>query len=182
MYWQENAYDDGYSFKESVQKTGLTGSPAIYDIKTYAGFTLNTDLSNNPPVFIQGDGSAVVNVYYSRGRYNVIFLDNNDNHVIRTYTNVKQGMYIIAIWDEMHRDFDQYTWYTHTNNQEHYTFAPLMPASDLTLYGNAKGSVPYTIYYLENIHNVNIRPPYSFTAIPTSSSRPMTTSSSPASR
>lgn len=102
VYWVENAFDNGFSFKESVQKTGMTGSLASYDLKTYTGFTLDSDLSNNPPVYIQGDGSAVVNVYYIRGRYNVLFVDNNTNHELRTYYGVKQGSYIVDIWDEMH--------------------------------------------------------------------------------
>ncbi len=94
----------------------------------------------------------------------MIFQDGNDNHHIKTFYNVKQGTFIVDIWNEMTRDYPQYTWYTATNNQVLYTFAPLMPPNNLTFYGNAKGNAFYTINYIENGTNEYIKPPYTFTA------------------
>ncbi|MGN0672007.1 MAG: InlB B-repeat-containing protein [Anaerovoracaceae bacterium] len=67
IYWHENADDDNYSYKESASKTGLTGERAVYDEKSYEGFTF--ERADN--VVIAGDGSTIVNVYYSRNEYTV---------------------------------------------------------------------------------------------------------------
>lgn len=39
IHWWENADDDGYSFHESENKTGLTGTEANAKVKSYEGFT-----------------------------------------------------------------------------------------------------------------------------------------------
>ncbi len=49
IYWQENIYDDGFGFVESVKRNGTSGTLATYEAKTYTGFTLDTQKSNNPP-------------------------------------------------------------------------------------------------------------------------------------
>lgn len=77
IYWQENANDDKYSYHESEEKHGVTGSEIdISSInKSYDGFTLNADKTSkaNKNVTISGDGSTIINVYYSRKEYSVEF-------------------------------------------------------------------------------------------------------------
>lgn len=97
MYWLQNANDDGYTFKESVVKRGVTGEVAAYDEKSYPGFHLSLEKTGAATIYIQGDGSAVKNVYYDRDQYRVIFLHNNENHVLRTYPGVPQGKVIWQI-------------------------------------------------------------------------------------
>ena len=70
IYWQENADDDEYSYKESVTKTGETGTTASYDAKSYEGFRFDHADEN---VTIAGDGSTILNVYYKREVYKVTF-------------------------------------------------------------------------------------------------------------
>ena len=74
IYWQENADDDEYSYKESVTKTGMTGEAAVYDEelddKSYEGFRFDHADEN---VTIAGDGSTILNVYYNRIVYKVTF-------------------------------------------------------------------------------------------------------------
>lgn len=77
QYWQENANDDGYSYVEKVDRTGLvgttvSGSDDKSNDKNYQGFTYNSEKTDkNVP--IKGDNSTVVNVYYDRNVYTVTF-------------------------------------------------------------------------------------------------------------
>ena len=79
IYWWENANDDKYSYHESEEKHGVTGSEInISSInKSYDGFTLNKDKTEaaNKDVTISGDGSTIINVYYSRKEYFVKFYE-----------------------------------------------------------------------------------------------------------
>ena len=79
IHWQENANDDGYSFAESVQLTGTPGQLTEDAVdKSYEGFTLNQDKTDAQKT-IAGNGSTIVNVYYKRNVYKVIFATNSDN-------------------------------------------------------------------------------------------------------
>lgn len=86
IYWVENSDDDGYSVKEVVNKTGITGTYATWDARNYPnyhingtgyvctnsefGFTIEPDNpSTNVPVIIKGDGTTIQNVYYSQQTY-----------------------------------------------------------------------------------------------------------------
>ncbi len=77
IYWWENANDEDYSYHDNKVEYGVTGSKInIGSIsKTYAGFTLNTDKTNqaNSGASISGDGSTIVNIYYSRNTYAIKF-------------------------------------------------------------------------------------------------------------
>lgn len=73
QYWLENANDDGYSFQEFEKGDALAGTPVSgSDRKTYAGFTYNAEKTDKD-VIVKGDGSTVVNVYYTRNVYTVTF-------------------------------------------------------------------------------------------------------------
>ena len=79
IHWQENANDDGYSFAESEQLTGTPGQLTEDAVdKSYEGFTLNQDKTDEQKT-IAGNGSTIVNVYYKRNVYKVIFATNSDN-------------------------------------------------------------------------------------------------------
>ena len=71
IHWQENANDDGYSFKESETKTGKTGEQTAATAKNYSkeGFTVQAIKQQT----IAGDGSTIVNVYYKRNVYTITF-------------------------------------------------------------------------------------------------------------
>ncbi|MDD6348900.1 InlB B-repeat-containing protein, partial [Intestinibaculum porci] len=75
IHWWENANDDKYSYHESEEKHGVTGSEIdISSIKkSYDGFTQNTEKTNeaNKDVTISGDGSTIINLYYSRKEYSI---------------------------------------------------------------------------------------------------------------
>ena len=69
IHWWENADDDEYSFHESENKTGLTGTEANAKAKSYDGFTAQPVTKKT----IKGDGSTIVSVYYKRNVYYVKF-------------------------------------------------------------------------------------------------------------
>lgn len=74
VYWTENADDDGYTYhsheKFNTQSATIVNG-ADYP-KTLTHFTLNTDKTDKN-VTVEGDGSTVVNVYYTRNRYTLKF-------------------------------------------------------------------------------------------------------------
>ena len=69
IHWWENADDDEYSFQESENKTGMTGTEANAKAKSYEGFTAQPVTKKT----IKGDGSTIVSVYYKRNVYEVKF-------------------------------------------------------------------------------------------------------------
>ena len=74
IHWQENANDDGYSYVESEPKSGAAGSLTAATAKSYEGFTAPQAITQQT---IAGDGSTIVNVYYTRNEYTITFyLDN----------------------------------------------------------------------------------------------------------
>ncbi len=88
VYWKENADDRGYSYWGSTQKnavstTLVSGSddiPASITTKEIDGQDVNekvyfkyNDSLTDKNVFVEGDGSTVVNVYYTRNVYSIVF-------------------------------------------------------------------------------------------------------------
>ena len=73
IHWQENANDNGYSYQESEPKTGTTGELTTAAAKSYAGFTGQKIEQKT----IAGDGSTIVNVYYTRNVYTINFWPTN---------------------------------------------------------------------------------------------------------
>lgn len=83
IYWMENANDDGYTYHSSAKQTGLAGS--LTQVSGLSnppeGFTLKTNADGKPvdpsnktvDTAIAGDGSTIVNVYYTRNVYQMNF-------------------------------------------------------------------------------------------------------------
>ena len=96
IYWWENANDDNYSYHENSVETGTTGNKIDLTgiSRRYDGFTLNAEKTNaaNADAVIAGDGSTIVNVYYSRNTYEIKF-----------YKGERQGGWFGGYysWDEM---------------------------------------------------------------------------------
>ena len=67
-YWQ-NIDDDDYTLYETETLTGTTEADTVAEAKEYTGFTAQ-DITQS---VIAGDGSTVVNVYYDRKEYTVIW-------------------------------------------------------------------------------------------------------------
>lgn len=80
VFWYENANDDGYSYAGSIKPTnvapGTQKSSGDYQNANFTGrddahFTYNT--AKNETVTVKGDGSTVLNVYFTRNTYTLTF-------------------------------------------------------------------------------------------------------------
>ncbi len=81
VYWTENADDDGYSFlasasvdTKSAKVVNGSDTPHTWDESKH--FTLNEEKSDKG-VIVEGDGSTIVNVYYTRNVYTLTFKNCN---------------------------------------------------------------------------------------------------------
>lgn len=84
VFWYENANDDGYSVAGTYQpanvKPGTQKSSGDYRNQSFTGrdgdhFTYNTNKVET--VTVNGDGSTVLNVYFTRNSYTLTFEDGN---------------------------------------------------------------------------------------------------------
>lgn len=86
VFWYENANDDGYSvagtYKPANVKPGTEQKSDDYKNQSFDGrdgthFTYNEDKAET--VTVKGDGSTVLNVYYTRNTYTLTFRELNCN-------------------------------------------------------------------------------------------------------
>ena len=109
VFWNENANDDGYSYwgsitvdKDANGRNLLVGDSVsaqdwisrVTTIDDEQYFTFNSGRSDKD-VVLKGDGSTIVNAYYTRNRYSISFvatgkctLDERHTHTDACYTDV----------------------------------------------------------------------------------------------
>ena len=160
IHWWQNANDDGYTYHESETKTGKTGEMTAAEGKTYNVNGTNV-LGNNVSdrVFtaqaitqetIAGDGSTIVNVYYTRKSYTITFRYRRTQ-----YSSWQVLKKLEKKWGENLKESD---WYTY-NNDNNYTiqgsermiaFLSTMPMNGATLNAiGSNGNVNKATYYVE---------------------------------
>ena len=160
IYWQENANDDGYSFKESETKTGTAGTkvtPSSTNTKKYSGFTLNAKKSE--PKTIAGDGSTILNVYYKRNVYEVKFYKiiehfMRPNTVGNEYTDIRiTAKYGANISDKWPTIDGSSAWRTSPNGSTYQVNIDTMPLGGAKFYGPKTDYGSETAYYyVEVLH------------------------------
>ena len=77
-YYLENLTKDGYELKDTVGLSGITDTTAIAEQKIFPHFTFNADnsvMSGN----IDGNGTLVLKVYYTRDTYTISTSVSNSN-------------------------------------------------------------------------------------------------------
>ena len=104
IHWWENADDDGYSYHETEQRNGTTGQQTDAAGKTYtvtgkdiSGTDITKDVFTAKPIeqkTIEGDGSTIVNVYYTRAKYQLIFRKGSSSGSILKTIEKKYGQKI----------------------------------------------------------------------------------------
>lgn len=146
QYWQENADDDGYSYKESTTKSAPSGNAVSgTNDKTYAGFTYNAEKTDKD-VIVKGDGSTVVNVYYKRNVYEVKFYKWQSRKWVEDASlriTAKYGAFIGDKWPGG-------GWYVDTNGDTAQSYLSIMPLGGMNFYGQQTGSYTATAtYYVE---------------------------------
>ena len=88
-HYKQNVSGEGYTLAETTAKSGKTEGTTTAEAKNYAGFTPQTITQKT----VVGDGSTVVQVYYTRNAYSVIWKDA-DGSVVDT-TSVLYGADIV---------------------------------------------------------------------------------------
>ena len=141
IHWWENADDDGYSFHESENKTGLTGTEANAKVKSYEGFTAQPVIKKT----VKGDGSTIVSVYYKRNIYKVEFFEWCGWKQYEDLTiTAKYGQDISKQWPTYNGSS---TWGTTRNGGPYQANIATMPLGGAKFYGPKTGSGSQTAYY-----------------------------------
>lgn len=141
IHWWENADDDGYSFHESENKTGLTGTEANARARSYDGFTAQQVTKKT----IKGDGSTIVSVYYKRNIYKVEFFEWYGWKQYEDLTiTAKYGQDISKQWPTYNRSS---TWGTTRNGGPYQVNIGTMPLGGAKFYGPKTGDRYETAYY-----------------------------------
>ena len=158
IHWWENADDDGYSFHESENKTGLTGTEANAKAKSYEGFTAQPVTKKT----IKGDGSTIVSVYYKRNVYDVKFYSYGsysfwDYTKPEEYVNLritaKYGQDISKQWPTKNGSS---TWSTEDHGTTYQANINTMPLGGAKFYGPQTGkSYCEAFYYVETLPGEN---------------------------
>ena len=152
IHWWENADDDGYSFHESENKTGMTGKEANAKAKSYDGFTAQSVTKKT----IKGDGSTIVSVYYKRNVYEVKFYSYSTGGFFEPWKPSKEyeDLRITAKYgQDISKKWPTYsgssTWST-TDDDYNGPFQvniATMPLGGAKFYGPKTGSGSETAYY-----------------------------------
>ena len=145
IHWWENADDDGYSFHESENKTGMTGKEANAKAKSYDGFTAQSVTKKT----IKGDGSTIVSVYYKRNVYDVKFYSYSSWYTSsKEYTDLritaKYGQDISKKWPTYKGSS---TWRTNDGSGAYQVNIGTMPLGGAKFYGPKTGDEYETAYY-----------------------------------
>ena len=151
IHWWENADDNGYSFHESENKTGLTGTEANAKAKSYDGFTAQPVTKKT----IKGDGSTIVSVYYKRIVYDVKFYSYstpgflwNPGKPSEEYVDLritaKYGQDISKQWPTYKGSS---TWRTNDGSGAYQVNIGTMPLGGAKFYGPKTGDEYETAYY-----------------------------------
>ena len=154
-HYQQNVTDDEYTLADTESKTGTAGQNTAAESKSYTGFTAQ----NFQQQTVKGDGSTVVQVYYTRNEYTLTYDLNGDDASWTDSAAVASRKYRYGaaittpgVGDLKRAGYAFDGWYTDAGGEKAFT-ASTMPAEDTILYAkwNA-GQVNYTVnYYLQNV-------------------------------
>ena len=152
IHWWENADDDGYSFHESENETGMTGTEANAKAKSYEGFTAQPVTKKT----IKGDGSTIVSVYYKRKVYEVKFYSYStpgfgwwdpgkpSEEYVDLRITAKYGQDISKKWPTYKGSS---TWSTTDDSGPYQVNIGTMPLGGTKFYGPETGDGSQTAYY-----------------------------------
>ena len=148
IHWQENADDNGYSYKESETKQGASGKQTAATVKSYLGFTAQTITQET----IAGDGSTIVNVYYKRNIYDVKFYIysgwfTSSEEYVNLRITAKYEANIRAKWPNYNGSSTWATTDSNNNNTKYQVNIDTMPFNGATFYGPKTGNGSETAYY-----------------------------------
>lgn len=177
VFWYQNANDDGYSYAGNLTKSAAPGasvssgqfSGASFTGRDASHFTYNAAKAET--VTVNGDGSTVVNVYFTRNTYTLKFrvLDCDKwwhSHIDSCYKVVKT---ITAKYQaDIHGNFpikdgSETIWWTVPNGTETYGDSnktrylgsiDIMPGENITFTKKGSESGAKIYYYVETLNGV----------------------------
>lgn len=170
VFWYENADDDNYSYAGDVKKnaeigTSLSSSDYKDEGRDKEHFTYNSAKAET--VTVKGDGSTVLNVYYTRNKYTLKFrvLDCDKwflhSHTDSCYKVIKT---ITAKYQQdIHKNFpikdgDKTIWWTVPQGCKSFEAGnylgsiDTMPAENITFTKHASESGANIYYYIETLN------------------------------
>lgn len=177
VFWYENANDDGYSYAGSIKPAnvapGTQKSSNDYQNENFTGrdaahFTYNSAKAET--VIVKGDGSTVLNVYYTRNAYTLKFRELDcDKWLLHTHSDecYKVVKTITAKYQaDIHGNFpikdgDKTIWwkvpqdtktYGHWDNQPYLGSIDTMPGENITFTKNDSESGAKIYYYVETLN------------------------------
>lgn len=170
VFWYENADDEGYSYVGSTTGSAAAGTELdSYDFRdtNFSGrdsahFTYNAEMAETATV--AGDGSTVLNVYFTRNTYTLTFIVEgywpwDDDETVATIT----AKYDAEISGEFNRapfntEYDGRAW-EDTGNTYDYALQTLdrMPGTNVTfsLYDKSSNTLKTINYYVQTVDSTN---------------------------
>ena len=159
-YYLQNLDDNNYTLHETVELEGTTDTTVMADIKVYTHFTFNDGyVENKLSGNIDGDGSRVLSVYYTRDSYDVVVNNNNakagvSTQINDTYKYEKE----ITLTVKTNAGYTWLGWYngeTLACATEEFTFKVEKDVT-YTATWSANKDTKYTVnYYLQNLDDNN---------------------------
>ncbi|NLC97225.1 MAG: InlB B-repeat-containing protein, partial [Erysipelotrichaceae bacterium] len=126
-HYQQNVALNGYELISTENLTGTSLGTTAASAKTYDGFT--------PQTFTQGtiaaDGSTVVEIYYNRNSYTIIF-NSNGGTSVGSITKI-YGESVTKPTNPTRTNYTFGEWYSNSGLTAVYTFTT-MPAENITVY------------------------------------------------
>lgn len=149
IHFQENADDDGYSFKESETKYGATNATTAARAKNYPGFTAQKIVQKT----IKGDGSTIVEVRYKRNVYEVKFYSFSGRFTqSKEYTSLRiTAKYGANISDKWPTYNGSNSWAIADGSDTYQVNIDTMPLNGAKFYGPKKGNGSETAYYYAEV-------------------------------
>ena len=159
VFWYENANDEKYSYAGSVTQSARAGTTissgnfqdTIFEGRDAAHFTYNS--AKTETATVAGDGSTVVNVYFTRNNYTLTFKDYYN--VVKTIT----AKYQEDIHDNFPiKDGNKTIWWLVPKGTTTYVAGnqlgsiDIMPGENIVFTAYAKESGAKIYYYVETLN------------------------------
>ena len=160
-YYLQNLDDDEYTLHETVELKGETDTTATAEIKEYTHFTYN-DSKSTVSGNINGDGSRILSVYYTRDTYSIVVNANNEKAGTSTQINgtykYNKEFTLTATTNAGYTFLGWYDGETLVCETEEFTFNAEKNVT-YTATWSANTDTKYTvIYYWQNIEDDNYTP------------------------
>ena len=156
-YYLQNLENNNYTLYETDELTGTTDTTTIATIKSYSHFSYTANASTITGN-INGNGSLVLKVYYTRNSYTVTSSRNNTNAGTVTAGGTYRYEKQISLKATTKEGYTFLGWFdgeTLVCQSENFTLK-VNKTAEYTAKWKANTNTPYTVnYYLQNLNDTN---------------------------